>query len=80
MHSINLIFMGNRAPGARQDCKGDFRRVKVARTICHRNTRDPPPGHSKLPHHHVEKFGIGQNTGETLPNFRQQSKGVLKRT
>ncbi|BBG93254.1 hypothetical protein Prudu_001211 [Prunus dulcis] len=22
------------APGARQDCKGDFRRVKVARTIC----------------------------------------------
>ncbi|BBH05499.1 hypothetical protein Prudu_016902 [Prunus dulcis] len=25
-----------------------------------------------------EKFWIGQNTGETLPNFRQKSKGILK--
>ncbi|BBN68631.1 hypothetical protein Prudu_506S000100 [Prunus dulcis] len=25
-----------------------------------------------------ENFGIGQNTGETLPNFRQKSKGILK--
>ncbi|BBG96849.1 hypothetical protein Prudu_005786 [Prunus dulcis] len=43
----------SKAPGARQDCKRDLRRVKVARTICQRNTRDPPPGHSKPPHHHV---------------------------
>ncbi|BBG92926.1 hypothetical protein Prudu_000796, partial [Prunus dulcis] len=26
-----------------------------------------------------ENFGTGQNTGETLPNFRQKSKGILKR-
>ncbi|BBN69827.1 hypothetical protein Prudu_1179S000200, partial [Prunus dulcis] len=26
----------------------------------------------------VKSFGIGQNTGETLPNFRQKSKGILK--
>ncbi len=25
-----------------------------------------------------ENFGFGQNTGETLPNFRQKSKGILK--
>ncbi|BBG96271.1 hypothetical protein Prudu_005026, partial [Prunus dulcis] len=36
-------------------------------------------GHSKLPRHHVENFGIGQNTGETLPKFRQKSKENLKR-
>ncbi|BBH00282.1 F-box family protein with DUF295 [Prunus dulcis] len=28
----------------------------------------------------VEDFGIGQNTGETLPNFRQKSKGILKKS
>ncbi|BBN68363.1 pyrimidine 2, partial [Prunus dulcis] len=27
----------------------------------------------------VKSFGIGQNTGETLPNFRQKSKEILKR-
>ncbi|BBH01638.1 F-box family protein with DUF295 [Prunus dulcis] len=27
----------------------------------------------------VENFGISQNTGETLPNFRQKSKEILKR-
>ncbi|BBH06195.1 hypothetical protein Prudu_017772 [Prunus dulcis] len=27
----------------------------------------------------VETFGISQNTGETLPNFRQKSKEILKR-
>ncbi|BBN67652.1 hypothetical protein Prudu_145S000300 [Prunus dulcis] len=26
----------------------------------------------------VKSFGIGKNTGETLPNFRQKSKGILK--
>ncbi|BBH05575.1 hypothetical protein Prudu_017011, partial [Prunus dulcis] len=44
-----------------------------------RSTRDPPPGHSKLPRHHVKIFGFSQNTGETLPNFRQKSKGIFKR-
>ncbi|BBH03119.1 hypothetical protein Prudu_013892, partial [Prunus dulcis] len=27
----------------------------------------------------VENFGIGQNTGETLPKFRQKFKGILKK-
>ncbi|BBG93621.1 hypothetical protein Prudu_001692 [Prunus dulcis] len=27
----------------------------------------------------VEKFGFGPNTGETLPNFRQKSKGNFKK-
>ncbi|BBH01883.1 hypothetical protein Prudu_012278 [Prunus dulcis] len=26
----------------------------------------------------VKNFGIGQNTGETLPNFRQKSNEILK--
>ncbi|BBN68037.1 hypothetical protein Prudu_261S000300, partial [Prunus dulcis] len=29
--------------------------------------------------HKVEDFGFGQNTGETLPNFRQKSKGIETR-
>ncbi|BBH02772.1 hypothetical protein Prudu_013447, partial [Prunus dulcis] len=28
----------------------------------------------------VKSFGNGQNTGETLPNFRQKSKGILKKS
>ncbi|BBH09656.1 hypothetical protein Prudu_022212, partial [Prunus dulcis] len=28
----------------------------------------------------VKLFGNGQNTGETLPNFRQKSKGILKKS
>ncbi|BBH03202.1 hypothetical protein Prudu_014000, partial [Prunus dulcis] len=27
----------------------------------------------------VEKFEFGQNTWETLPNFRQKSKGIFKK-
>ncbi|BBN68478.1 hypothetical protein Prudu_443S000700, partial [Prunus dulcis] len=27
----------------------NLQRVKLARTICRRSTRDPPPGHSYLP-------------------------------
>ncbi|BBN69277.1 F-box family protein with DUF295 [Prunus dulcis] len=53
--------------------------IQAQSSVGHRSTRDPPPGHSKLPRHHVENFGIGQNTGETLPKFRQKSKGNLKR-
>ncbi|BBG95266.1 hypothetical protein Prudu_003758, partial [Prunus dulcis] len=33
-----------------------------------------PPNHSSK----VEEFGFGQNTGETLPNFRQESKENFK--
>ncbi|BBH05579.1 hypothetical protein Prudu_017018 [Prunus dulcis] len=44
----------------------------------HRSAPDPPPGQSKLPRHPVENIGFGQNTGETLPNFRQKSKGEFK--
>ncbi|BBG99511.1 hypothetical protein Prudu_009226 [Prunus dulcis] len=28
----------------------------------------------------VKLFGNGQNTRETLPNFRQKSKGILKKS
>ncbi|BBN67889.1 hypothetical protein Prudu_218S000500, partial [Prunus dulcis] len=43
----------SKAPGARQNYKRDLRGIEVARTICHRNMRDPPPSHSNPPHHHV---------------------------
>ncbi|BBH05552.1 hypothetical protein Prudu_016979, partial [Prunus dulcis] len=33
--------------------KETFKGSQVARTICCRSTRDPPPGHSKLPRHLV---------------------------
>ncbi|BBG93404.1 hypothetical protein Prudu_001404, partial [Prunus dulcis] len=70
---ILLRFSTNRsskAPGARQDCKRDLRRVKVARTICvevrgiHNRAI-----HSFRVSNQVKNFGIGQNTGETLLNF-----------
>ncbi|BBH05004.1 hypothetical protein Prudu_016276, partial [Prunus dulcis] len=63
----------DRAPGARQDCKRDLRRVKAVevRGIHHR------ANHSFRAK--VKNFGIGQNTGETLPKFRQKSKGILKK-
>ncbi|BBN67609.1 hypothetical protein Prudu_128S000600 [Prunus dulcis] len=41
-----------------------------------RSAQDPPPGHSELPRHQVEKFAFGQNTGETLPNFRQNALDI----
>ncbi|BBH02721.1 hypothetical protein Prudu_013381, partial [Prunus dulcis] len=50
---IDLLFMDNQASEVQSTYRRNLRRVKLARTICHRNTRDPPPGHSKLPHHHV---------------------------
>ncbi|BBN69835.1 hypothetical protein Prudu_1185S000200, partial [Prunus dulcis] len=58
----------SKAPGARQDCKRDLRRVKAVevRGIHHR------ANHSLRAK--VKNFGIGQNTGETLPKFRQKSK------
>ncbi|BBN67403.1 hypothetical protein Prudu_67S000100, partial [Prunus dulcis] len=43
----------SKASEVQSTCRRNLRRVKLARTICHRNTRDPPPGHSKLPPHHV---------------------------
>ncbi|BBH02499.1 hypothetical protein Prudu_013082, partial [Prunus dulcis] len=50
---IDLLFMDNQASEVQSTCRRNLRRVKLARTICHRNTLDPPPGHSKLPHRHV---------------------------
>ncbi|BBN68504.1 N-terminal nucleophile aminohydrolases superfamily protein, partial [Prunus dulcis] len=73
-----LSWPENHAPGVQLTHGKDLRRVQLARTICHRSARDPPPGHSQLPCHQVENFGIGQNTEETLPNFRQKSKGNFK--
>ncbi|BBH05452.1 hypothetical protein Prudu_016836 [Prunus dulcis] len=60
------------APEVRSTRSRDLRKAVGVRGIHHR-------GHSKLPRHHVKNFGIGQNTGETLPKFRQKSKENLKR-
>ncbi|BBG95542.1 hypothetical protein Prudu_004116, partial [Prunus dulcis] len=52
-NSSSFLHQIDRAPGARQNYKRDLRGIEVARTICHRNMRDPPPSHSNPPHHHV---------------------------
>ncbi|BBG98804.1 hypothetical protein Prudu_008297, partial [Prunus dulcis] len=52
-NSPSFLHQIDRASEVQSTCRRNLRRVKLARTICHRNTRDPPPGHSKLPHHHV---------------------------
>ncbi|BBN68823.1 hypothetical protein Prudu_591S000100, partial [Prunus dulcis] len=79
--SPSFLHQIDRALGVRSTRSRDLRRVKLARTICRRSARDPPPGYSKFPRHHVrwKNFGIGQNTGETLPKFRQKPKENLKR-
>ncbi|BBN68769.1 hypothetical protein Prudu_568S000200, partial [Prunus dulcis] len=74
-NSPSFLHQIDRAPGTRQNCKGDLRRVAAieVRGIHHR---------AILSFHvsnQVENFGISQNTGETLPNFRQKSKEILKR-
>ncbi|BBH02434.1 hypothetical protein Prudu_012983, partial [Prunus dulcis] len=65
----------DRAPGARQNCKRDFRGVEAVdvRGIHHRAT------HNLSASSQVKRFEDGQNTGETLPNFRQKSKEILKK-
>ncbi|BBH05350.1 hypothetical protein Prudu_016715, partial [Prunus dulcis] len=77
------------APGVRLISRRDPREVQLARTISRRRTRettravflasDPPPKcrNSLISEivWQVEDFGYGQNTGETLPNFRQKSEG-----
>ncbi|BBH09688.1 hypothetical protein Prudu_022256, partial [Prunus dulcis] len=47
----------------------------------HQRSSRPQEGPSKGPisSDHSGKFGFGQNTGETLPNFRQKSKGKFKK-
>ncbi|BBN69219.1 AP2/B3-like transcriptional factor family protein, partial [Prunus dulcis] len=72
---IDLLFMDNQASEVQPISRRNLQRAKLARTICRRSAQDPPPGHSKLPHRHVKIFGISQNRGETLPKFRQKSKG-----
>ncbi|BBH03214.1 hypothetical protein Prudu_014014, partial [Prunus dulcis] len=52
-NSPSFLHQIDRASEVQSTCKRNLRRVKLARTICHKNTRDPPPGHSKLPHRHV---------------------------
>ncbi|BBH07303.1 hypothetical protein Prudu_019196 [Prunus dulcis] len=46
----------------------------------HRNTRDPPPGHSKLPHRHVRwKFlGLAKIQGRLCRNFGRSLREVKK--
>ncbi|BBG94154.1 hypothetical protein Prudu_002369 [Prunus dulcis] len=73
------------APGVRLIRRRDPREVQLARTSSRRRTKettraisltpDPPPKRRDLLYFFVEDFGYGQNTGETLPNFRQKSKG-----
>ncbi|BBH02436.1 hypothetical protein Prudu_012985, partial [Prunus dulcis] len=38
----------------------------------HRNTRDPPPGHSKLPHRHGRLCEFRQKSKEVKKNLRQE--------
>ncbi|BBH09062.1 2-oxoglutarate and Fe(II)-dependent oxygenase superfamily protein [Prunus dulcis] len=76
-------FPSTQAPEARQKHRRDLQEVQLARTSscrsAHASTTGPllasapPRSVGKLDL--VEDFGYGQNTGETLPNFRQESKG-----
>ncbi|BBG98526.1 hypothetical protein Prudu_007947, partial [Prunus dulcis] len=88
-HSFSLISLPNlssEAPGVQLTHRRDLRRVQLARTSSRRRTKetaraiilapDPPPKcRSSFVTflNPVEDFGNGQNTGGTLPNFRQKS-------
>ncbi|BBG97445.1 hypothetical protein Prudu_006579, partial [Prunus dulcis] len=43
-NSPSFLHQIDRAPGARQDHRRDLHEVQLARTICRRSARDPPPG------------------------------------
>ncbi|BBH03099.1 hypothetical protein Prudu_013866, partial [Prunus dulcis] len=79
----------SRAPGVRLIHRRDPREVQLARTSSLRRTKEttqairlalapPPKCRISLISEtvwQVKDFGYGQNTGETLPNFRQKSEG-----
>ncbi|BBH05308.1 hypothetical protein Prudu_016661 [Prunus dulcis] len=44
----------------------------------HRSTWDPPPAIRSFRAVKWKILGLVKNTGETLPNFRQKSKGEFK--
>ncbi|BBH09366.1 hypothetical protein Prudu_021840 [Prunus dulcis] len=79
-----------RAPGVQLIHRRDLREVQLARTSSRRRTKettraisltpDPPPKRRNLLYFFVKIFGFGQITGETLSNFRQKSREVLKRS
>ncbi|BBH00058.1 LRR and NB-ARC domains-containing disease resistance protein [Prunus dulcis] len=82
--SFSLIRPPNQsceAPGVRPNRRRDLRRVQLARTSSRRSTKETTRAIFPAFAHHqsVKDFGFGQNTGETLPNFRQKSKGTFKK-
>ncbi|BBH02014.1 N-terminal nucleophile aminohydrolases superfamily protein [Prunus dulcis] len=68
---MSIRRIANRSPGYSEIANPGARAVEVRR-IHHRSLASAPP--SK-----VEKFGFGQITRETLPKFRQKSKGEFKK-
>ncbi|BBG96617.1 hypothetical protein Prudu_005472 [Prunus dulcis] len=68
---IDLLFMDNQASEAQPTSRRNLQRAVEVCGIHHRANLS---FRAK-----VEKFGIGQNTGETLPKFRKMSKGILKK-
>ncbi|BBN69218.1 hypothetical protein Prudu_825S000300, partial [Prunus dulcis] len=70
----------NQAPGDRSTRSRDLRRVKLARTICRRSARDPPPGHSKFPRHHaVEVRGIHHRANHSFCAKAVEVRGIHHR-
>ncbi|BBG99324.1 hypothetical protein Prudu_008976, partial [Prunus dulcis] len=43
---IDLLFMDNQASEVQPISRRNLQRAKLARTICRRSMRNPPPGHS----------------------------------
>ncbi|BBH01762.1 hypothetical protein Prudu_012133 [Prunus dulcis] len=69
-------FPSTHAPEARQNYRRDLQEVQLAWTSSRRSTQGSTTGPllASAPPRNVEDFGFGQNTRETLPNFRQESK------
>ncbi|BBN68068.1 hypothetical protein Prudu_269S000100, partial [Prunus dulcis] len=70
---IDLLFMDNQASEAQPTSRRNLQRAVEVRGST------TGPFIASAPSSKVENFGIGQNTGETLPKFRQKSKRNLKR-
>ncbi|BBH02710.1 hypothetical protein Prudu_013369, partial [Prunus dulcis] len=80
--SVSQPNQSSEAPGVRLIHRRDPRGVQLARTSSRRRTKettraiilapDPPPKCRISLIALVEDFGFGQNTEETLPNFRQK--------
>ncbi|BBH02101.1 hypothetical protein Prudu_012565, partial [Prunus dulcis] len=75
--SVSPPTRSSKAPGVQLIHRRDLREVQLARTSCHRRTKETTRAISLAsdPHQSVEDLGFGQFTGETLPNFWQKSEG-----